>query len=246
MLQSMGLSLLPLWERIFAATSPYSICFLFPATKPALTGAMLGPKPGLLSPLISKTDAAFQVLLSQPVALCTCIFFLSPGLHKGIPCVNAGKLLHPASPKITLAIVPGTSCCKLIVWCCMLPFYLSWPLKYPFPLLSLPLPTNVKVKPAPSSAVGAELGELHRPGAMAGHSGALLVGLHHQIWGLLPPCHHVPPLCDAQRVMFLASSQLGALPGRVRDHKAGFLIQAHSAFPTPSCLAIVQFKEGEL
>lgn len=29
---------------------PNSICFLFPATKPALTGAMLGPELGLLSP----------------------------------------------------------------------------------------------------------------------------------------------------------------------------------------------------
>lgn len=56
-----------------------------------------------------KTAAAFQVLLSQSVALCTCIFFLSSELHEGIPCLSAGKLLHPEPQKIALAIIPDTS-----------------------------------------------------------------------------------------------------------------------------------------
>ena len=41
-----------------------------------------------------------------------------------------------------------------------------------------------------------------------------------------------------------ASSQLRVPRGRVRDRKAGILIQAHSAFPSPPCLAVVQFKRG--
>lgn len=103
---------------------------------------------------------------------------------------------------------------------------------------------------------GSREGELNRPGAMAGHSGALFIALHHQIWGLLPLCHHVPLLYNAQRQFFLsgvtrlssplASSQVGVLPGRVRDHKAGSLIQAHSAFPSPPCLAVVGFKRGTI
>lgn len=93
---------------------------------------------------------------------------------------------------------------------------------------------------------------------MAGHSGALFLALHHQICGLFPSCHHVPLLYNAQRQLsksnsgvtrlssLLASSQLGVLPGRVRDQEARFLIQAHSAFPSPPCLAIVQFKRRHL
>jgi len=101
---------------------------------------------------------------------------------------------------------------------------------------------------------GSRGGALHRPGATAGHSEPLFIALHHQIWGLLPLCHHVAPLYNTQRQFFLsgvtklssllASSQLGMLPGRVRDRKAGFPTQAHSALPSPLCLAIVQFKRG--
>lgn len=152
MLQSMGPSLLSLWETIFAATSqiPSVFCFLLQSQLSQVQCLVLNWDFSAL-----KTAAAFQVLLSQPAALCTCIFFLSPGLQEGIPCLDAGKLLHPETPKIAWAIVPDTSCCELIV-CCTLPSNLSRLPKYPFPLFLLQLPTNVEVKLAPSSAAGAE------------------------------------------------------------------------------------------
>lgn len=175
------------------------------------------------------------------MSLCTCVFLPSPGLHRGIPCLSIGKSLHSESPKIMLPMVPDRPPCELIV-CCTLLLTFSWPSKYPFHLLLLQLPASVKVKHALSSAVGIGK-DLHRPGAktMAGCSGVLFIALHHQTWGLLLSHHHVPLLYDPQRHFLpsgvrrlsspLASNQLAVLPGRVRDYKAHFLIQAYSAFP---------------
>lgn len=125
----------------------------------------------------------------------------------------------------------------------------SWPSKYPFHLLLLQLPARVKVKCALSSAVGIEK-NLHRPETrtMSGYSGVLFIALHHQTWGLLLSCHHVPLLYDAQRQFLpsgvtrlcspLASNQQAVLPGRVRDGEAHFLVQAYSAFPRPHLLSL--------
>lgn len=190
MLQTMRLSPLSLWEIIFAATSPYSICFLFPAAKPTLTGAMLGPKPGLFSP----QDCCCFSGTSKPACG---IIFLSPGLHENIPCLGAGKMLHPEPPKVALSIIPDTSCCELSL--------------LPITIQSL-LASQVSLSPTFATIAyqcqgrtctqlgcGSREGELHRPEATAGHSVALFIALHHQIWGLLPPCHHIPLLYDAQR-----------------------------------------------
>lgn len=122
----------------------------------------------------------------------------------------------------------------------MLPLNLSWPPPFPYFCYNH-LPTSR------SHLLPALLWEPRRRAAQAWQDRATwssVVALHHQIWDLLPPCHHVPPLNDAQRQFLLSRVRtLGSLlAGRVRDCKARFLIQAPSAFPSPPSLGIVQFK----
>ena len=86
---------------------------------------------------------------------------------------------------------------------------------------------------------------------MPGHSGALLVALHHQIWGLLPPYHHVPPVVRCSKAILA-----------FRSYKSQFTVGFQSAgsaawkgqglqgrFPDLGMLCtskplIVQFKGG--